>query len=97
MKRKIKAIGSVPATKHMFMHEDKNTSVADYWERTHNIRLQHPEAPCVQVSATACKSLLCRFDVPDSPCVPCRVPVSLAPSSRQVLRKSVDQDGSVHR
>jgi hypothetical protein len=56
MKRNIKAIGSVPVTKHMFMHEDQNPSVADYWESTHNIQLQHPEAPCVQVSATACGS-----------------------------------------
>jgi hypothetical protein len=70
MKRKIKANGSVPATKHMFMHEDKNTSVADYWERAHNIRLWHPEAPWCKSprqpvslwpAVLTCLTLLVRF------------------------------------
>jgi hypothetical protein len=56
-RRKIKKFGNVPANKQYFTQNGQELSVADYWFREHNTRLQHPELPCVQVSATACEFL----------------------------------------
>lgn len=68
-RRKIKEIGRVGANQQAFEYAGGRQTVAEYWQRTHNVRLEHPNLPCIRVSANACKSFLTKScTIPDPAC-----------------------------
>lgn len=51
--RVIKEVGRKPASSQTFELDGQTVSIAEYWSRQYNVRLRHPEWPCVRVTKNA--------------------------------------------